>query len=243
MRKITFILLLLSIAGQTAGCAADQTITSIVEATATIPPLPTLTPTQEESYTNVHIPTGLPAAIDGIIDPDEWADADMQEMNDGSKLYLKYAEDALYLAIDAQEPGTVNLGIIRDGELWILHSSAALGSAVFSPHEDGWQLRKTYEWCCRATYVNSELDSLMVAEGWLSTNQFVGNENQTEYLVEIPEEEIIISITYIFYDGINAAYWPLSLAHSDLLLFSSQPQVGDQAIFTTDDWVQLIVKQ
>lgn len=223
------------------GCGANTPPVEEIPATPTITASPVPTSTQEIIHALVNIPLGTPAAINGRIEDGEWADAAAFQMSDGSLLYLKYAEGALYLAVDGLVLGTVNVGILKDGELWILHSSAALGSLVFKPIEDGWVLEKNWAWCCRASSAGSETENLLAVEGWLSHNQFVGHEQQTEYKIEIPQEEIVITVTYLFRDGSGAAFWPVVLDEEDLLQFSSPPKVGDQAIFSDAGWVKISV--
>lgn len=228
------------------GCAGSQLPTE------TPPPNPTSVPTSPPTNTPkptrpvrpvINIPMGTTPTINGRIEEGEWDVASQQELNDGTLLYLMYAEDSLYLAVDSEVLGTVNVGVLRDEELWVLHSSAALGSLVYEPQDDGWKLRKTFKWCCRARSDNFDFGKLLTDEGWLSTNQFQGDETQTEYLIQIPEEEIILSVTYRYQDDSGAAYWPDTLAENDLLKFTTTPQIGDEPFFSSDMWVRLMVSE
>ncbi|MEN8242478.1 MAG: hypothetical protein ABFS17_11190 [Chloroflexota bacterium] len=222
------------------GCAEQQPINQPPTDIPATEIVPIASNTPEIMRRTESIPSGAPASIDGRIEDGEWGDAAAFELSDGSLLYLKYAEGALYLAVDGLVPGTVNVGVLKDGDLWILHSSAALGSLVFKPFEDRWELEKNWAWCCRSNSGGSEVEALLAAEGWMSHNQFVGNELQTEYLIQV-QEEIIITVTYLFRDGSGAAFWPVDLNEEDLLQFSSPPQVGDRAIFSDDGWVKILV--
>jgi hypothetical protein len=225
------------------GCAGGQTEDEAPNPSPTTVPTSTPTSTPEPTKPEVSIPMGTAPNINGLLKRGEWDNAAVEEMNDGTLLYLMYADDTLYLAVDSEVMGTVNVGILRDGELWILHSSAALGSAVYQLHENGYQLRKTFDWCCRVSSPLSENEQLLAEEGWLSTNQLVGDQTQTEYLIQIPIDEIILSVTYRYRDDSGAAYWPETLAEEDLLKFTAAPRIGDEPFFSTEMWARLIVSQ
>jgi hypothetical protein len=162
-------------------------------------------------------------------------------MSDGSGLYLKYSTESLFLAIDADKAGIVNVGILRNGELQILHSSAALGSAVYQWADPGWEMVKNFEWCCRVSAPESQLEGLLAEEGWLSHNQYYGDTTQTEYQILVPSESLQLAVTFLYRDQSGRAWWPLDLEQEDLLQFSSPPSVGDIAIFSEEGWATLQV--
>ena len=223
---------------------------AIPETTATLLPTETLVPNSatQTSLSNltsngpeVFIPTGASPIIDGQLSLGEWDMAETVELSNNGVLAFIYADNAIYVAIDADVLGIVNVGILRNDELWILHSSAALGSAIYQSQDDGWKMIKTFDWCCRSTPNASEYEQLFSTEEWLSTNQYQGNQYQTEYKILIPSDGIFISVTYLYRDGSGAAFWPKTLEEIDLLRFNSQPQVGDIAVFSSDQWAKLIV--
>jgi hypothetical protein len=237
------IVFLIAAALMIGGCAGSQTAVEAPTPSPTIVPTSTPTSTPEPTKPEISIPVGTAPNINGRFEPGEWENAAVEELNDGSLLYLMYAEDALYLAVDSEVLGTVNVGVLRDGELWVLHSSAALGSVIYQPQGDTWQLRKTFDWCCRTTSPLTEGEELLANEGWLSHNQFVGDETQTEYLIQIPKDEIFLSVTYRYRDDSGAAYWPETLGEEDLLKFTTALRIGDEPFFSTEMWARLIVAE
>jgi hypothetical protein len=243
MKKFVLIVLIFLFILIISGCVGSQTAVETPPPSPTIAPTSTPTNTPEPEKPEIAIPIGTIPTINGRIEEGEWDAAAVEVLNDGTLLYLMYSEDALYLALDSEVLGTVNVGILRDGELWVLHSSAALGSVIYQPQENGWQMRQTFEWCCRTTSPNSDYEQLLAQEGWLSTNQFLGDETQTEYLIKIPKEEIIMAVTYRYRDDSDAAYWPETLGENDLLMFTEAVRVGDMAVFSDEMWVQLIVTE
>jgi hypothetical protein len=233
--KIPRRIFVIFIFGTLAAACSTETVSNEPQASQTI------SPTATEAFTGVFlsVPSGEAALIDGELAEGEWEDAAAVELNDGSLLYVKTSGGSLYLAVDAQVPGAVNVGILRGDELHILHSSAALGSAVYRRVEGGWQMSKNFDWCCRVSAPDWQFEELLEEEGWLSHNQYWGDDTQTEYQIVIGEETIRINVTYLYRDQSGVAYWPVDLAETDLLQFSTPPEVGDTAIFSELNWGQL----
>ena len=120
------------------------------EPTAASPPtevpidLPTQAPTAEATdmpSDPLQVPSGNPPTIDGTHSPSEWDAAAVETFVDGSQLLLMQAGDFLYLGIRANVSGTVvgNVYILHGDEVAVLHSSAALGTAIYEKGEESWQ--------------------------------------------------------------------------------------------------------
>ena len=95
------------------------------------------------------IPEGSVPIIDGTLSSDEWADALSIPLNEDSTLYLKHAEGFLYLAVQATTMGVPSPLIVRDGEIYVLHASAALGTGIYTQEEEAWILTQGFTWQCR----------------------------------------------------------------------------------------------
>ena len=93
---------------------------------------------------DVLIPLGSACVLDGVLDEGEWDDALTVVLDDSTTLFMKHADGLLYLGIRAPDMGVGNLFIVRDEEVWILHSSAALGTAIYEQVEDTWQLKQDF---------------------------------------------------------------------------------------------------
>jgi hypothetical protein len=89
----------------------------------------------------IPVPQGKPIAIDGTISPGEWDNAGVETFSDNSELLLMHSEGYLYLGIRANTPEMIagNIFIDRGDEIAILHSSAALGTALYERGIDSWQ--------------------------------------------------------------------------------------------------------
>ena len=79
------------------------------------------------------IPTPAnPPTIDGILSPNEWDNAETAALSDGSELLMMQDNDYLFLAIRSVTPEMIgaNVFVENDGQIMVLHTSAALGTAV-----------------------------------------------------------------------------------------------------------------
>jgi len=174
--------------------------------------------------TSVNVPHGSPVFLDGTISPGEWDDAVVESFADGSELLLMYADDYLYLGIRAKSPEMIagNVFIQRGDEISIMHSSAALGTAIFQRGNDIWQQTQDFIWQCRSTSqsdtAQAERDAFLQQEGWVALNSYMGTPNELEYQIEISEQTIHMAVVYIKasppYEKIP---WPAGLDDDSIL--------------------------
>ena len=95
-------------------------------------------------------------------------------MSDGAPLHLQQANGVLYVAVEGSDLGAVNIILATDADVWILHSSAALGSARYVPGSSVWSLDHGFSWCCRRGSDDSARAALFAAEGWEANIGFTG---------------------------------------------------------------------
>jgi hypothetical protein len=90
------------------------------------------------------------------------------------------ADGYLYLGIRSKTPGMIasNVFIQRDEEVEILHTSAALGTAVYQIKMDGWHQIQDFTWRCRDTSnsenAKAEREEFLLEEGWVGVNTWLG---------------------------------------------------------------------
>ena len=150
-------------------CSPASTPTQLTEAQPTAAPtktIPTPTPTPAMQPTNtslpptdepegkditVVVPPGNEAVIDGVLSPDEWGSAIQIDLVDESQLFLMHAGGYLYLGIRAKPEPVTSICVDQIDQVSILHSSAALGTAVYQLGDGVWEQIKDFEWCCRET--------------------------------------------------------------------------------------------
>ena len=89
--------------------------------------------------------------------PTDLTDANRTEtaMTDGSLLQWIRSGKTLYVALRGHSLGAVNLAIANGDQLWILHSSAALGSVLYATNDERWTLVHDFNWCCRKSACNT----------------------------------------------------------------------------------------
>jgi uncharacterized protein YceK len=200
----TCILGLLSGCGSIAPVERTPTVSSLSqpEANNSSPPVETMNGA-EMILTSITVPVGNSPIIDGILSPGEWADATVETFADGSQLLLLQAGDFIYLGIKANESGTIagNVFIQRGDEIAILHTSAALGTAVYKKGEDSWKQTQDFTWRCRNTgnseSAQAERAEFLKDEGWLAANGLMGTPNELEYQIKIPDQDFRLAMVYI----------------------------------------------
>jgi hypothetical protein len=149
------------------------------------------------------VPLGSLPVLDGTLSPGEWGTAAVESFQDGSELFLMQAEGSLYLGVRALDEGMIagNAFIYTGDEIVILHTSAALGTAVYRKGETGWQLIRDFEWCCRSTGSSqaavTERKRLLEMDGWLAANGRMGTPNEMEYRIDFTGPSIMIAVVYI----------------------------------------------
>jgi len=243
--------LILSSIGMLAACqssSSGRTLTAPFETKTIQVETPTTSPTQRSTEQGADltskallIPVGNPPTIDGTMTLGEWDDAVVESFADGSLLFLMQNGEFLYVGIRAKESGTIagNIFIQRGDEIYILHSSAALGTAIYQKSGTGWQQTQDFSWCCRnisnSVSAQTERDDFLQAEDWLAANGRMGTPNELEYQIKIPEQDFHIAAVYLKasppYENVP---WPADLDDDSIL-----PTPGGLPMmmeFSTSQW-------
>ena len=149
----------------------------------------------------VCIPAGAPATIDGSLEYGEWDDALVVLLSDTVTLYMKHADGMLFLGVRAPTMGVGNLLIASPGEIRVLHSSAALGTAVYEPVGDAWLLKRDFTWKCRGRDFSdaavAERKLFLETEGWVASTAFLGTPGDMEYQVRLNGESVAMLFLYV----------------------------------------------
>lgn len=116
------------------------------------------------------------------------------------------------MALESGAVGAVNLVINTVDETWILHSSAALGSALYVPGDGIWELSHGFDWCCRSATDDSARLLLLEEEGWQANIGFTGDEGIVEYEVTLPWNGASVAVSYLT-DSETSAFWPVDLSN------------------------------
>ena len=183
------------------------------------------------------MPTHMPPVIDGVLDAGEWDGSATVTMSDGSTLHWMHDENVLYVALESSALGAVNLAICVD-DVWILHSSAALGSALYLAADGIWELSHGFDWCCRSATDDAARLLLLDDEGWQANIGFNGDEGIVEYQVALPWEGASVAVSYLT-DSETSAFWP-----ADLSSEAREQLVGPpppERAFNLNEWYTLVL--
>ena len=202
-----------------------------------------------ENEVSTHIemeatPVVIPPIIDGTIVDHEWQDAEVRHFSEGSEIYFLIHEGDLYLAIRNIHGGMIagNVFLEQEGQVLIMHSSAALGTAIYQNDGDEFHKIKDFEWCCRSKIDDeaskSAREKFNDEEGWLGSNSFIGAENELEYLISLEGISARLAVNFILADGgAEKQVWPVGLVDG-----VAQPTPGgfpDMIDFTLEYWIPL----
>jgi hypothetical protein len=213
-------------------------------------PAPTDTPVATDipipDEPNVRVPRGQSPTIDGTFSADEWASARQEALSDGSELYLVHDREYVYLGLrsSARGNGVVSICLDRGQEVAVLHSSAALGTALYEPDGEEWQQTRPFAWQCRrtdnSTAAQQERDRYLEQEGWVANNGNMGTPEEVEYQIAMPEGGLRLAVTYLGPPNFNSvAAWPASLndgCRSRQLITGPIPQ---RRAFAPGTWMTL----
>jgi hypothetical protein len=179
-------------------------VSSLLQPTTNNTPHPDENKNGTEMYPPlVIVPVGNAPIIDGTLSPGEWDEANVETFADGSQLLLLQAGDFIYVGIRANEVEMIagNIFIRRGDEIVILHTSAALGAAIYQQGGDGWQQTQDFTWRCRNTgnseSILAERAKFLQDEGWLAANGLMGTPNELEYQIKIPDQDFRLAVVYI----------------------------------------------
>lgn len=197
---------------------------------------------------SIIVPVGNTPTIDGSLNSGEWEAALVEYFADGSELHLMQADGYLYLGIRSKTPEMIasNVFIQRDDEVEILHTSAALGTAIYIKELDGWHQIKDFTWKCRDTSdsdnAKAEREKFLLEEGWGGVNSRIGTPEELEYRIKIGEEPMRLAATIIRtsppYEKIP---WPSDL--EDDCIKNTPDGLPETMDFSPEDWMRLEVSR
>jgi hypothetical protein len=182
--------------------------------------------------------------IDGVLQPGEWDQADLFYFEDGSELYIDQDGEYLYLAIRSipDEMIAGNVFLKSGDQISILHTSAALGTAIYQREADSWRKIQDFMWCCRSRIesetARQEREVFLNQGGWLGINSFLGNENELEYQIHLPGSAQNLAVNFISADNPDRKQvWPVGLVDGP----AQPPEGGFPEImdFSPKDWQDL----
>lgn len=213
----------------------SPTTTATTTTTTTTAPAPTTTEPAVISERSVTVPAAAAPVIDGVINPGEWDGATTVAMSNDDTVYWQHTDASLYVAIDGEKLGAVNLVLATADDLWVLHSSAALGSLLHAPGDGAWEQVHGYTWCCRSATDDTARNRLFDDEGWQANIGYTGDVGVVEYQVALPWGFATAALVYHTEDG-DSAYWPTDLEAGAVEQITTNMWT-DPALDTTAWWM------
>jgi len=256
--NVKMICLFIIISGIQTACSAsieqEPMVTNLPSSLPpTITPTAVITPTETEAPPPtvstdliVNIPNGSPPTLDGTISPEEWNEAKQELFSDGSELLIVHHEGYLYLGIRANTPGMIvgNIFIDQEDQVSILHSSAALGTAIYEKRSDTWEQTQAFSWRCRSTSNSpsaiAEREEFLQQDDWVANNSRIGIPQELEYKIAMPNGSLRLAVTFTRASDISTRiYWPVSLEDD----CTKQPQGEYPTImqFAPSTWMTVLV--
>ena len=187
------------------------------------------------------IPRGESPVLDGTLGSDEWSGAYQAEFSDGSELFLMHAEGYLYLGIRGKRSPVTSISIDRGNEVAVLHSSAALGTAVYQQGESAWEMVQSFSWSCRDTTNNARAvtarTEFLEREGWVASNGRMGAPDEVEYQVAMPDGVLRLAVSAIGApDYGEVAVWPTAVEDDCVNAQLLTGPIPDQVQFSPEAW-------
>jgi hypothetical protein len=243
MRSLVVALLALSLSS---GCTNGPATSTSPEVETPLLPPPTEVFTPVSTGSLIPVPPGKPDAVDGTLSPGEWDGAATRSFLDGSELLLMSADGYLYLAIRAitREMIVANVFIDRGGEIAILHSSAALGTALYRGGPETWEQTQAFVWRCRRTdnseAAKAERAAFLEEEHWVAANALMGSPNEMEYQIEMVNPTLRLTVTFVRESNPNVKTpWPTDL--DDDCVLQTPGEMPTQLHLSPERWATIEV--
>jgi CubicO group peptidase (beta-lactamase class C family) len=225
-----------------AGCGKSEPTATVVPPVDTPHPSPTTamlpTDTPPPANLSVPVPQGNPATLDGHLSPDEWDGARVEEFSQGGELLMMHDDGYLYLGIRSRSMGYGSICIAQDSQISILHSSAALGCAVFEQDGNDWRRTQQFSWCCRSLTDDSPREAHLQREGWSASIGYLGAPEEMEYQIVMPKEALTLAVVYQEGSDVDSAlWWPENLDDDCLGLTLLPGDPPERLQFSPEKWM------
>jgi len=195
----------------------------------------------------ITVPRGSPPIINGRISTDEWAGSAEARLSDESRVLLRHDGRFLYIAIVGTKPGFPSVCVARGDSIRILHSSAALGSALYVRDGDEWQQRQKLNFSLRSGDVSETgmkaIADYISANGWVATNSAMSpSQREMQISLSMLEQgDPRLSLGYYLANDGPVLSWP---AHADDGCTATKTVQGwlpPTLAFRTAGWARLTI--
>jgi hypothetical protein len=235
-----------------ASCVSAESIadtTAAAPSSGISPVIPTLTPvsptdTPDSNNPLFIVPGGNAPSIDGSILTGEWESAIQSEMSGGGELLLMHDGGYLYLGVRAKAEPVTSICIDQGERVSILHSSAALGTAIYEQGDAEWEMIQDFEWCCReitdSPQAQENRSEHLEQNDWLASNGRMGTPEDVEFKIYMPEGQLRLAVTSIGApDYEEIGWWPAEMTDDCRNPQIIRGSIPEQAQFSVEDWMML----
>jgi hypothetical protein len=232
-----------------AGCGQATPTSTQIPPTETLEPASTSMLPQPTRVTSVIAPSidapqGNAATIDGVFSSGEW-DTAMSIALASGELLLMQDGVYLYVGIRSEDLGLGSICVYWEDEISILHSSAALGTAVYMRADGGWVRTRSFNWTNRETSNSQQALEYraehLERENWLASNGRMGNSNEMEYQIAMSDGKVHLAVTYLLSPGYKTTdFWPDTLGTGCRNFEPLPGNPPEAASFSPDTWVTVI---
>ena len=179
--------------------------------------------------------------LDGTIAPGEWDRATRATGSNGLEVFLLPTDSALYLAVRGTGDGFPHIALIRGDAIFLLHASAALGTAMYGGDGEKKHLLQPFDFRVRGTALTgpdqAERDAFYAEEGWVASTIRMGVTGETEFKITrvlvAPGDRIAV----VYWSAAaGVARWPAALGDAAVEERMVQGDLPEEAAFRPEEW-------
>ena len=137
----------------------------------------------------------------------------------------------------------------RGDSVAVLHSSAALGTAVYRRAQYGWDLTRTFTWELRDSTMSAaaqqEREAFLQREGWVATIAYLGANTDTEFKIAMPSGRVRLAVIPMSVGQAyrETAWWPGRIADGCRSIALLSGDAPGQLQFAPDNWMTVVAGQ
>ena len=179
--------------------------------------------------------------LDGTIVPGEWDGATRATGSNGLEVFLLPTDSALFVAVRGAGDGFPHLALIKGDAVFLLHASAALGTAMYGGDGERKHLLQPFDFRVRGTALSgpdqAERDAFYAQEGWVASTIRMGVTGETEFKIarSLFDPGGRIAVAYWSEDA-GVTRWPAALMDGVTLERMVQGNLAAEAEFRPEEW-------
>lgn len=183
--------------------------------------------------------------LDGLITKEEWLGAKEYKLSTGEPLYILYQDQSMYIGIKANLQGWAHVYLQHEGQVIVLHASAALGKQIYKLEGDAWKLQEKFNWELRDVAYDEKLKQKQTEylnkNGWCANNSNAGDKKTLEFKIDLSKfgkDKARFAVLHTS-DAKSISYYPQELSDNTLLKELVSGGAVDNLDFRTNTWVKV----